>query len=417
MKIAVIGAGIVGITSAYELASDGHEVTVFERNSMAAEDASFANAGLLAPSLILPLSLPAWPSASLMGALRRQSRLELKGMPSLRQLQWLWKWHRPPVAEKFLAQRNTALQLSNYSLTRLHQITSDLSLEYERSDGHLLSLQSEAELHALQPLLNHLGENGVVAKCISPEDARRIEPALSPDAPLHSAIYLPGDEVGNCRQFALLLKGAALRLGVQFQFGTTVSQIETGPHISLHVEDASTPFSFDAVAICAGHASKKLLTPLGLRLPLATTYGYTVSTAIGEPLNAPKSAVTDIQRSVSITRLGNRVRVSGGAEFGGKIDDKNKDSLQDLYKVLQQYFPGAARYPSGTQVWKGSRTLSPDGLPVIGLSPVPGVWLNLGHGANGWGMSCGAARILADLMQQQNPDIAVPDVAPNRWFS
>lgn len=417
MKIAVIGAGIVGIATAYELASDGHEVSVFEQNTMAAEEASFANAGLIAPSQLLPLSNPPWPAASMMQLLRRQSRVDIRGLPSIRNMKWLWHWRRTQKAGVFDANWNAAQGLTAYSQARIQQIAANSSFEYERSDGQLALLHSEADQKSLQPLLAQLKANGVVAKEVSAEEARKIEPALNPNAAFHSAIHFPNDEVGNCRQFALLLKNEALKLGVQFHFNTEVSRIEARPGLLLHTQEGAHPSAWDSVVVCAGQRTYKLLAPLGIRLPVALAYGYTVSAAIGEPLNAPRSAVTDLQRKVSITRLGNRVRISGGAEIGGDQDSKHDKTIQNLYRTLQHYFPGAARYPSGTQVWKGARTLLPDGLPVIGASPIPGIWLNIGHGANGWGMSCGSARVIADLVQHKRTELDAAGLGMGRLLA
>ncbi len=405
MKVAIIGAGITGIASAYELAHDGHEVTVFERNSMAAEDASFANAGLIAPSLLQPLSMPVWPAASRTRTLRQLSRLEAQGLQPLRNLKWLWKWNHSASQDSFLANMASAQALIRYSQARLRHIAGNCNLEYERSEGQLALVQSDAELKALAPLLQQLRDNGVSAKELTAEEARKLEPALSSDASVHGAIHFPQDEVGNCRQLGLLLKGEALRMGAQFQFNTEITHLEAHPRPALHTHAGATPQIFDAALICTGQFSYKLLATVGIKLPLTVAHGYTVSAPIREPLNAPRSAVFDIQRRISITRLGNRVRISGGAEFGGNPADKHEKTVQGLYRALQQYFPGAARYPAGAQVWKGATTLLPDGLPAIGASPLPGIWLNLGHGANGWGMACGSARMIADLIQHRSPDV------------
>jgi len=135
-----------------------------------------------------------------------------------------------------------------------------------------------------------------------------------------------------------------------------------------------------------------------MRIPLAPIYGHSVSANIREPLNAPRSAVMDERYKVAISRMGLRVRVAGSAEIGGSLDTMNPAALQTLYKVLHDWFPGAATLQTGVQQWKGARPMLPDGPPVIGPSGVPGVWLNLGHGSSGWALSCGSARVVADLI-------------------
>jgi D-amino-acid dehydrogenase len=186
-----------------------------------------------------------------------------------------------------------------------------------------------------------------------------------------------------------------------------VNPLDPAAPLRLQVADRTDLQTFDAVVICAGVASSSLLRPVGLKIPLAAVYGYSVSAAIREPLNAPRSAIMDERYKVAISRLGNRVRVAGSAELGGSAQQHRASSLQTLYKVLHDWFPGAAIQSSGVQVWKGARPMLPDGPPMVGGSGVPGVWLNLGHGSSGWALSCGSARALADLMGGHEPAVSM----------
>jgi D-amino-acid dehydrogenase len=228
-----------------------------------------------------------------------------------------------------------------------------------------------------------------------------VEPALNPDTEFLGAIQLPQDEVANCRQFALLLKKEAEARGACFEFNSTVTCLERSTPSTLLIEGESVPRRFDAVVICAGLASAALLRPLGLRIPMIAVYGYSISAPVREPLNAPRSALMDERYKVAISRLGNRVRVAGGAEIGGSLGKKRVSSLQTLYKVLHDWFPGAAQLSktgSSVQEWKGARPMLPDGPPIVSASGLPGLWLNLGHGSSGWALSCGSARAVADLI-------------------
>lgn len=405
MKIAVIGAGIVGITTAYELACDGHEVTVLEKTGAAAESASFANAGLVASSGMHPLSMPAWPATSTLHFFRSLGQVAWKRNLSSHDLRWLWNWGHAGKFDTFLARRDCFQQLHAYSQERLHQIAATEQLEYERSLGQLLLIHSEAAHTTIHPRLAALKEAGVVFQEIQPVDAKKIEPALHTAETLHSVVHFPNDEVGNCRQYALLLKNAATKMGVRFAFNTAVTLIETTPTLAVWIQGEPTARAFDSIVVCTGGPSHPVLAPLKIRLPIATVSGYSLSAPIREPLNAPRSAVTDMQSGITITRLGNRIRVSGGAELGGNPATQDPKVVQSLYKAMQNHFPGAAHYPSGTQIWKGSRNVTSDGLPMIGASEIPGVWINLGHGQNGWGLSSGAARILADLILKKSPAI------------
>ena len=407
MNIAVIGAGIIGITTAYELACDGHEVTVLERRGAAAEEASFANAGIVAPGYVTPWAAPGMPAKLIQHLFSRYAPIKV-GLPlSRREMAWLWQWYRACKLDTFLVNRAHLQRLAFYSLERLHLITANLKLEYERSDGYMVLLRTEQDSKGVQPGLQVLRDAGVAFKEIEPVAAREIESALNSDTAFFGAVYLPDDEAANCRQFALLLKTEAQRMGVKFSFNTTVTHILPSAGIAIGIAGEHTPRQFDAAVMCAGLDSARLLEPLGLNMPLAAVYGYSISATIREPLNGPRSAVMDEHYMVAISRLGNRVRVAGCAELGGSPDKKRVRSLQTLYKVLHDWFPGAANLSNGVQEWKGARPMLPDGPPIIGGSGIEGLWLNLGHGASGWALSCGSARALADQIAGRTPDLDV----------
>ena len=405
MKIAIVGAGIIGVTTAWELAVDGHEVTVFERRGAAAEEASFANAGVVAPGYVTPWAAPGMRGKVLRSLLSTHGAIKLRWPIGLRDVQWMSRWQKACKLETYLANRSRMQRLAFYSRTRLHDITQTRELSYERSDGYLVLLRSRREQKLVQPGLDVLREAGATFREVDADEARRIEPALNIDTDLAGAIHLPDDEVANCRQFTLLLKREAEAAGVQFHFNCDIAPLNRSTPTSLSLAAGSQAIHFDAVVMCAGLASASLLRPLGLRIPLAPVYGHSISANIREPLNAPQSAVMDERYKVAISRLGQRVRVAGSAELGGSLDTMNPAALQTLYKVLQDWFPGAATLQAGVQQWKGARPMLPDGPPVLGASGIAGVWLNLGHGSSGWALSCGSARVLADLVGGRRPEI------------
>jgi D-amino-acid dehydrogenase len=417
MKVAVIGAGIVGITTAYELAVDGHEVTVFERRGAAAEETSFANAGVVAPGSVTPWAAPGMPGKVLSNLLSRHAAIKLSLPLSGSDLVWMWKWWRACKLENYLANRRRLQRLAFYSRERLHELTQELQLDYDRSDGYTILLRSEKDHQLIQPGLQVLSDAGVAFSELNATGVRKIEPAINPDTQFSGGIYLPNDEVANCRQFALLLKDKARDLGVNFRFNTAVAHLNQARAASVLIAGESTPRQFDQVVMCAGLASAALLKPLGLKIPMTAVYGYSISAPIREPLNAPRSALMDERYKVAISRLGNRVRVAGSAEIGGCLTKHRDSSIQTLYKVLHDWFPGAAQHANtgaSIQAWKGARPMLPDGPPLIGKSGIPGLWLNLGHGSSGWALSCGSARALADLMGVKTAGIDMDGLGVDR---
>ena len=408
MKVAVLGAGIIGVTTAYELAADGHEVTVIEQHDSVAEEASFANAGVVAPGYVTPWAAPGMPGQVLSHLLSRHSPVRLGWPMSAKDMAWVWKWWRSCKPATYALNRDRLQRLAFFSRERLHQLSADLRLEYDRSDGFMVLLRSDKDRAMVEPGLQVLRDAGVEFKAIDAAQARLIEPALNPDTVFSGAIHLPEDEVANCRQFASLLKAQAQQLGAEFHFNTTIQGLDNAQPTSVFVAGETAARRYDAIVVCAGLASARLLKPLGVRIPTTAIYGYSLTAPVREPLDAPLSGLMDERYKIAISRIGNRVRVAGSAEIGGSLAHKNEAAVQTLYKVLQDWFPGAAQLngnQSSVQIWKGARTMLPDGPPIIGSAGVSGVWLNLGHGSSGWALSCASARLVADMLGGKKPAI------------
>ncbi len=410
MQVAVIGAGIVGVTTAYELAALGHEVTVFERRASVAAETSFANAGVVAPGYVTPWAAPGMPWKVLSHLLRRDTPVRFggpAGLGALAQLPWVWRWLRACRPRVHVANRTAMQALARFSRERMLELTRVLRLEYEQADGYMVLLRTERELQASQRGLALLRELGVAHAVIQPDHCRQLEPGLNPDATLHAAIHLPQDGVGNCRQFAHLLKAEAQRLGARFRFDTDVRTLSPGARPTLRTAQDEEA-RFQAVVVCAGVQANALLRQVGLKLPLAPVYGYSVTAPVrhvdGQAPLGPRAALMDERYKVAISRLGQRIRVAGSAELGGRIDRMNPAVLRTLYRVLDEWFPGSA-VTRESQPWKGARPMLPDGPPVLGDSGAPGIWLNLGHGSSGWALACGSARVLAERISGREAPI------------
>ena len=398
MRIAVIGAGIVGVTTAYELAVQGHEVTVFERRGSVAAEASFANAGIVAPGYVGPWAAPGMVLKVMRYLWSADAPVRLGGLDAFARIPWFWRWWRASRPRVYSANRGAMVRLARFSHERMLELTRDLSLEFEQQPGFMVLLRGERELKAAQAGLAVLRDAGTTHEVIDALRCRQIEPTLNPAMALHAAIHLPQDGAGNCRQFAHLLKAQAQRLGARFRFDTAVRALRAGTRPQLRLADG-THEVFDAVVVCAGVEANDLLSSVGLRLPLMAVHGYSVTAPIrhldGHPPTGPSAALMDERYKVAITRLGQRVRVAGSAELGGRVDELALAPLRTLYRVLDDWFPGATLQREA-QHWKGARPMLPDGPPVLGASGAAGVWFNLGHGGSGWALACGSARVLAE---------------------
>ncbi|CAD5367302.1 D-amino acid dehydrogenase [Rubrivivax sp. A210] len=400
MRVALVGAGIVGVTTAYELAALGHEVTVFERRGSVAAEASFANAGVVAPGYVTPWAAPGMSIKVLRHLFARHAAVRFGGASALAQLPWMWRWWRACRPAAYGPNRAAMHRLASFSRERMLELTRSLRLDYEQMPGWTVLLRDERELRGAQAGLALLRELGVAHDVVDGTRARQLEPGLNPETPLHAAIHLAQDGVGNCRQFAHLLKAEAQRLGAVFRFDASVRSLAPGTRPALQLVEGSI-HEAEAIVICAGVQANALLAGIGCRLPLAPVYGYSITAPLrhmeGAAHHAPRAALMDERYKVAISRLGMRVRVSGSAEIGGTLEHKNPAALRTLYKVLDDWFPGAVLVREA-QAWKGARPMLPDGPPVLGESGAPGIWLNLGHGSSGWALACGSARVLAERL-------------------
>lgn len=423
MRILIVGAGIVGTATAHELARDGHEVVVLEQQAAAAEQASFASAGLLAPALLIPWAVPGVNGRLARRLMGSRATMRLMQGAGLAGLAWLWRWlragHQAQAAERLAA----LAALGRDSLQRTQAIAAMLDTDIEASRGTLVLLRQHSDRQLLEPAMQVLDAAGAPLREVDAETARLIEPGLAADVPLAGALHAPEGASGNCRLFAQLLRQAAQERGARFVFNTRVQALvagsgkgQTGQATGVQLAGRTEPVRADALVLCAGQASAALLRPLGVRVPLMPVHGYSVTAPVRDDLHAPQGSLIDPQHRITISRQGQRVRVSGGAELGyagGRHDDA---TLRTLYLALSGWFPGGALLSSPqVQVWRGARPTLADGAPIIGAGPAQGLWLNIGHGASGWAQACGSARAVADLIAGRTPQVDLAPLALSRF--
>ncbi len=405
MKVAVVGAGFTGVATAYELAAQQHEVTVFERRGSVAAEGSFAHSGLLAACAPLPWGIPGLQRQRLGQWLRRQGSIRAGLGTVLAQSQWLWQQWRAGRSPARQARWQALQALAHASRQRVGELTQQLNLAYEQQAGGLVLLADDGQLERVRRALEEASGLAQGLQLLDAEAARALEPGLSPDWPLKGAVQLPSAMVGNGRQLAQLLKSHAQRLGASFRFDTEVKSLRPGlPATLLPADDQAQ--TFDAIVVCAGAGSRRLLASAQLQLPLLTAWGHAVTAPLshgdgdGQLAAGPRAAVVDSRNGIVISRLGQRVRATGVTQLGGGEQALPGAVLQQLYGAMEQAFPGCAVTREATH-WKGPRVRVPDGAPVVGSSGAQGLWLNLGHGPYGWALACGAAQMLARQLGSQ----------------
>jgi len=416
VKVLILGSGVIGVTSAYYLARAGHEVTVVDRQPEAALETSFANAGEVSPGYSSPWAGPGVPVKAVKWLLMKHGPLVIR--PKLDPVMWVWllKMLRNCTSARYAVNKSRMIPIAEYSRDSLRDLRRDIGIQYdERSQGTLQLFRYQAQLDGTGEDIAVLEQYGVPYETLSREGCIAVEPALAGvREKFVGGLRLPQDETGDCHMFTQALAKHAEALGVRFMFNTGIERIVTeGARVS-GVATSAGMLQADAYVLALGSYSSRLVAPLGISLPVYPVKGYSITVPIKDASGAPESTVMDESYKVAITRLGDRIRVGGTAEISGfstKLYDARRATLDHS---LTDLFPRGGDLSKAT-FWSGLRPMTPDGPPVIGPTPYANFHLNTGHGTLGWTMSCGSARVLADMLSGKKPEVDVSALTVDRY--
>jgi len=413
MKVVVLGAGVVGVTSAYYLVKAGHDVTVVERYGRAGLGTSYANGGQ-----VLGASVTPWVSPQVPGMiLRSLGRGDAPYLIHLRLEAAIWGWavgFLRNCTPRRVAKITAALKnLAVYSHQALTEISVNEAIDYRRNANGLLHLYRSARgferaaASAASKPRHHV--------LLSADACRECEPALADSrVAFAGGIHDEVPEVGDCRLFTDNLAQVATRLGVRFTWNTIVTGINTERGAVTSVMTDQGAIDADAVLVSLGCASRPLLRPLGIRLPIYPVKGYALTLPVTNSAHLPRIAIHDDERKMGITPLGDKLRIAGTAELDGYRMRMRPSRLDALLATLKEYFPTIDGDGDGER-WAGLRPMTPDCVPIIGPSPIKGLYLNTGHGSLGWTLACGSGRMVADIMCGQQPALDQTGLRPDRF--
>jgi D-amino-acid dehydrogenase len=414
MKILVLGAGVIGVTSAWYLTKAGHRVTVIDRQPVAGMETSFANGGQISVSHAEPWANPAAPVKILKWLGHEDAPLLFRLRADWRQWSWGLRFLLECLPGRTRANTLTILRFAMYSRQALQLLRRETGISYDHLERGILHIHTDPrELEAAHERVALMQAHGCAIQIKSAGECVGIEPALANSrAGIVGGTYAPEDESGDAHLFTRALAGRAAEAGAIFQYETAVE--------SLHVEGSevkgisvtgpdgqAAKFEADAVLVAMGSYSPLLLEKIGIHIPVYPVKGYSVTILLDHPQAAPSVSLTDENAKLVITRLGIRLRAAGTAELNGYDTSLNDTRCNAILARVRNLFPDLAAGNEATR-WTGLRPATPSNVPLIGRTRYRNLYLNTGHGTLGWTLACGSGRALADLIDGRAPEVEFP---------
>jgi D-amino-acid dehydrogenase len=411
MRVLVLGGGVIGVTAAWYLADDGHEVTLVDREEGAGLETSFANGGQISVSYAEPWANPSAPLKILQWLGRDDAPLLFRPRADWRQWRWGLQFLLECLPSRTRHNTIQCLNLALYSRECLQALRADTGIAYDHLERGILQFYTDAREfeHGVEAaaLMREFGCDRVVR---TSEECVTIEPAMAQCRDkLAGGIYTATDESGDAHVFTVELAKLAAARGVALRWRTSVEALEAeGDRISgVRVVDADgrqETLTADAIVVALGSFTPFMLSPIGVPCLVYPAKGYSMTVDVGEHTGAPMVSLTDLAWKIVMTRLGNRLRVAGTAELSGYGMALDAVRCEALKRRTFELFPDAGDAAS-IRYWTGLRPATPSNVPLIGPTRYRNLWLDTGHGTLGWTMACGSGRALADAIADRKPEV------------
>jgi len=416
MKVIVMGAGVIGVTTAYYLAKSGCEVSVIDRQPGAGLETSFANAGEISPGYASPWAGPGVPLKAVQWILDRHGPLVLRPQFDPAMWRWILQMLRNCTSRRYAVNKSRMVPIAEYSRDCLRELRAETGIAYDhRSQGTLQLFRKQSQLDHIGGDVEILKQYGVPFEVLDRQGCIRAEPALArAPASFVGGLRLPDDETGDCHLFTQRLMAMAEAIDVRFAANTPIERIAVEGDRIASVVTNSGPLTADAYVMALGSFSPLLLRPIGIDIPVYPVKGYSITVPVVDDGGAPQSTVMDESYKVAITRLGDRIRVGGTAEVGDYRVKLATGRRLTLERSLLDLFPRGGDLTEPL-FWSGLRPMTPDGPPIIGQARYKNLYLNTGHGTLGWTMACGAGRIIRDQLLGRSPAISTEGLSLQRY--
>jgi len=419
MHVYVLGAGVVGTTTAWYLRQAGHEVTVIERRAGAGQETSFANGGQISVSHAEPWANPAAPLKVLQWLFRDDAPLlfRLRNDPA----QWRWglRFLMECTASRTRHNIIQILNLGTYSRSCLQALRQDTGLEYDHLEQGILHFYTDQKEFdgALEPA-RIMRDMGCDRQVIDAAEAVRLEPSLKHiESRIAGATYTSEDESGDARLFTQRLAALAEEQGVRFCYNTEVLGLDregdriTGVRV---IQDGyHQTLKGDSYVLSLGSYSPIIARPLGVKLNIYPAKGYSVTVPVDQEEQAFNVSLTDDEYKLVYSRLGDRLRIAGTAELSGYGRELNLKRCHAIVKRASDIFPQGGHWDQA-EFWTGLRPATPSNVPCIGKTAISNFYLNTGHGTLGWTHSCGSGKAIADIIDGRQPELDFAFVGLNR---
>ena len=395
----VVGAGVIGVTTALYLAREGLSVEVVEAREDVGLETSFANGGLLTPSTATPWSSPDVPAMVLRSFGREDAPFLLRARALLRMGLWGPTFLANCRPSKHRASAMRLMKFAGDSLQETRDLVAQGLLGYEINNGGLLLLfRNQAGVSNRNASADYLEGFNVATRRLDSAECLALEPSLEPISnSIRAGLQLPEDAWGDARAFTVAVRNASASLGVSYRFGTAATGIVRKRGGVAGITTDSGLMAADRVIVCAGAFAPKLMKTAGIRVPIEPVKGYSISLDVADLGPVPNRPILDNDAHLAVTPMGRTLRVAGTVEFDGFNPAIKQSRIQNLLKALKDLYP-AMSVSSDPVCWSGFRPMTSDGMPLIGETKVPGLFINGGHGALGWTLACGSARLLADAV-------------------
>jgi D-amino-acid dehydrogenase len=408
VRIAILGAGVIGVTSAWFLARAGHEVTLVDRHAEAGMETSFANGGQIAAGHAEPWASPAVLPKVLRWLGREDAPLLFRPRADLQQWLWALRFAAECLPGRFARNVRELAGLARYSRECLAELRSETGIEYDRvARGILHFCTVQAEFEALAAHAASMRGLGIVREVKSAAQCHDLEPTLRASlVRVVGGVYSPEDESGDAHAFTTRLARLAEQKGVRFLRATAVESLEVAADRVSAVRASGERLQAEAFVVSLGSYSARLLAPLGIAIPVYPLKGYSVTLPLPPEVaaHAPTVSLTDEAHKLVISRFGARLRCAGTAELAGYDTSINRKRCEAIVKRLRELFPALA-HAGAAELWAGLRPATPNNVPVIGRTRFENLFLNTGHGTLGWTLAVGSGRALADLVVGRRPQV------------